>query len=187
MDIVSSLECLKFDSQSEVLYKDGGGKDLLSSAMVPINCDTPITGSEDDDSETDDFETDESKVDESEADVSETNYSETDYSETDNSEIDDSETEKLISHECGYCLKVGDHFTQVCPYRYHVPENAIVGKRCVVICHLCGCHFRDSRCSRCGGSDGFAILMNCIHCGNYGEHMTYMCPSREPSPHLCSL
>ncbi|CAB4276048.1 unnamed protein product [Prunus armeniaca] len=102
MDNVSSLECLKFDSQSKVLCKDSGGEDLLSSTMVPINCDTPITWSEAyeleaDDSETDDFETDESEVDESEADVFETDECETDYSDTDDSETDDSETEKLIS------------------------------------------------------------------------------------------
>ncbi|KAI5331141.1 hypothetical protein L3X38_021267 [Prunus dulcis] len=139
MDNVSSLECLKLDSQSEVLYKDGCGKDLLSPAMVPINCDTPITGSEADeleadesevdDSDTDDFETNACETDESETDESETDKSETDYSETDDSKTDDSKIEKLISHECGYCLKVGEHFTQLCHYRYHVPENAIVGKR----------------------------------------------------------
>ncbi|CAL2252184.1 unnamed protein product [Prunus armeniaca] len=44
MDLVSSLECLKLDCQSEVLHKDGGGKDLLSPDTVPLNCDTPIIG-----------------------------------------------------------------------------------------------------------------------------------------------
>ncbi|XP_021834300.1 uncharacterized protein LOC110774078 isoform X2 [Prunus avium] len=42
MDHVSSLECLKLDSQSEVLDKDVGVKDLLSPDTVPLNCDTPV-------------------------------------------------------------------------------------------------------------------------------------------------
>ncbi|CAL8992453.1 unnamed protein product [Prunus brigantina] len=44
MDHVTSSECLKLDSQSEVLNKDGGGKDLFSQVMVPLNCNTPIIG-----------------------------------------------------------------------------------------------------------------------------------------------
>ncbi|XP_020418331.1 uncharacterized protein LOC109948897 isoform X2 [Prunus persica] len=97
MDNVSSLECLKLDSQSEVLYKDGGGKDLLSPAMVPINCDTPITGSEADESEADDSDTDDFETNARDTDESETDESETDKSETDDSKTDDSKTEKLIS------------------------------------------------------------------------------------------
>ncbi|CAL9015472.1 unnamed protein product [Prunus brigantina] len=121
-----------------------------------------------------------SKNDESENDESEIDESETDESETD-------ESENLIGHECEYCLKVGDHFTILCPYRYHVPKNAIVSERCVVLCNCCGCHFKDSYCSSCGGSNGCAVIMNCLHCGNYGEHMTYMCPSHERSPDLYFL
>ncbi|KAI5331502.1 hypothetical protein L3X38_021628 [Prunus dulcis] len=42
MDVISSLECLKLDSQSKVLHKDGVGRDLISPDTVPLNCDTPI-------------------------------------------------------------------------------------------------------------------------------------------------
>ncbi|PQQ01841.1 hypothetical protein Pyn_26856 [Prunus yedoensis var. nudiflora] len=31
---------------------------------------------------------------------------------------------------------VDDHYTQLCPYIYEVPENAIVGKSCAVTCLL---------------------------------------------------
>ncbi|XP_021825874.1 uncharacterized protein LOC110766801 isoform X2 [Prunus avium] len=152
MDHVSSLECLKLDSQSEVLDKDGREKDLFSPAMVPLNCDTPIIGSE------------------------------VVGSEADESETDELEPAKLIGHECEYCLKVGDHFTQLCPYKHNVPKNAIVSTRCVVLCNHCGCHFRNSCCANCGRSDGCAVLMDCLNCGKKGEHMTYMCPSRKENP-----
>ncbi|KAI5350761.1 hypothetical protein L3X38_003652 [Prunus dulcis] len=46
MDHVTSSECLKLDSQSEVLDKDGGRKDLFSPVMVPSNCNMPIIDSE---------------------------------------------------------------------------------------------------------------------------------------------
>ncbi|BBN67798.1 hypothetical protein Prudu_189S000500 [Prunus dulcis] len=67
--------------------------------------------------------------------------SDTDVSLFDESDTDESDTEKLIGRECEYCLKVGVHFTQTCPYKYHVPKNAIVSKR-------------DSCCGSCGLSDG---------------------------------
>ncbi|XP_008224261.1 PREDICTED: uncharacterized protein LOC103324004 [Prunus mume] len=133
-------------------------------------------------SKADEFEIDESEIDESEIDESEI-----DESETDDSEADESDSEKLIGRECQFCLKVGDHFSQTCSYRCHVPKNAIVGKRCVVVCNLCGCLFRDSCCGICGQSDGFAILMNCLHCGKIGEHLMSMCPSREGKPSCFSL
>ncbi|KAI5346309.1 hypothetical protein L3X38_014188 [Prunus dulcis] len=41
--------------------------------------------------------------------------------------------------ECRYCLKVDDHITQLCPYKYDVPKNAILGKGCSVQCVVCGC------------------------------------------------
>ncbi|CAL2224849.1 unnamed protein product [Prunus armeniaca] len=143
--------------------------------------------SEIDESEADESEIDESEIDESEADESEIDESEIDESETDDSEADESDSEKLIGRECQFCLKVGDHFSQTCSYRYHVPKNAIVGKRCVVVCNLCGCLFRDSCCGICGQSDGCAILMNCLHCGKIGEHLMSMCPSREGKPSCFSL
>ncbi|CAL8078248.1 unnamed protein product [Prunus armeniaca] len=55
--------------------------------------------------------------------------SDTDVSLFDESDTDESDIEKLIGRECEYCLKVGVHFTQTCPYKYHVPKNAIVSKR----------------------------------------------------------
>ncbi|XP_008223713.1 PREDICTED: uncharacterized protein LOC103323494 [Prunus mume] len=108
--------------------------------------------------------------------------SDTDVSLFDESDTDESDTEKLIGRECEYCLKVGVHFTQTCPYKYHVPKNAIVSKRCVVVCNFCGCLFRDSCCGSCGISDGCAVLMDCLHCGKIGEHLTFTCPSREGKP-----
>ncbi|CAB4262254.1 unnamed protein product [Prunus armeniaca] len=72
--------------------------------------------------------------------------SDTDVSLFDESDTDESDIEKLIGRECEYCLKVGVHFTQTCPYKYHVPKNAIVSKSC-------------------GISDGCAVLMDCLHCG----------------------
>ncbi|CAL8989703.1 unnamed protein product [Prunus brigantina] len=141
-------------------------------------------------SKVDGFEADELEIDESDefgADESGIDESKTDESEADDSEADESDSEKLIGRECQFCLKVGDHFSQTCSYRYHVPKNAIVGKRCVVVCNLCGCLFRDSCCGVCGQSDGCAILMNCLHCGKIGEHLMSMCPSREGKPSCFSL
>ncbi|XP_021810015.1 uncharacterized protein LOC110753416 isoform X2 [Prunus avium] len=116
------------------------------------------------------------------ADELEADESDTDVSLFDESDTDESDTEKLIGRECEYCLKVGVHFTQTCPYKYHVPKNAIVSRRCVVVCNFCGCLFRDSCCGSCGLSDGCAVLMDCLHCGKIGEHLTFTCPSREGKP-----
>ncbi|CAB4306472.1 unnamed protein product [Prunus armeniaca] len=183
MDHVSSLECLKLDSQSEALDKDGGEKDLFSPTMVPLDCDTPIIGSKADESELEEPEDEEFLSNESEAEeLIGSKAVEYDSVEL---EVDELEPRKLIGHECEYCLKVGDHFTQLCPYKYYVPKNAIVSTRCVVLCNRCGCHFRDSCCSNCGRSDGCAVLMDCLNCGKKGEHMTYMCPSRKLNP-VCS-
>ncbi|KAI5331178.1 hypothetical protein L3X38_021304 [Prunus dulcis] len=177
MDIVSSLECLKFDSQSEFLYKDSGRKDLVSPAMVPINCETSVIRFKADESEPEEYEDEEFLSDESEA--KELIGSNSLESEADESESDELEPRKLIGHECEYCLQVGDHFTQLCPYKFNVPKNAIVSTRCVVLCNRCGCHFRNSCCASCGRRDGCAVIMDCLNCGKKGEHMTYMCPNRK--------
>ncbi|CAL8999429.1 unnamed protein product [Prunus brigantina] len=62
MDNVSCMEALKLDSQSEVIHKDGGGKDLFSPTMIPLN--TPTIGIKPEESESEDDE--ESETEESE-------------------------------------------------------------------------------------------------------------------------
>ncbi|XP_016648785.1 PREDICTED: uncharacterized protein LOC103324830 isoform X3 [Prunus mume] len=147
----------------------------LVSPLMQIHRPKPISSESDDESEAED----ESEVDESDSD-------EWDSDDWDSDELDsdESNSEKLIGRECQFCLKVGDHFSQTCSYRYHVPKNAIVGKRCVVVCNLCGCLFRDLCCGVCGQSDGCAILMNCLHCRKIGEHLIFTCPSREGKSYL---
>ncbi|VVA12386.1 PREDICTED: LOC110753416 isoform [Prunus dulcis] len=81
--------------------------------------------------------------------------------------------------ECRYCLKVDDHITQLCPYKYDVPKNAILGKGCSVQCVVCGCRFRDSCCAKCGHTRGRAILMDCRICGKSYDHWPDMCPQRD--------
>ncbi|CAB4276405.1 unnamed protein product [Prunus armeniaca] len=54
MDLVSSLECLKLDSQSEVLHKDSGGKDLLSPNTTICNMQYGHDGGDNDDGHDDD-------------------------------------------------------------------------------------------------------------------------------------
>ncbi|KAI5332944.1 hypothetical protein L3X38_023073 [Prunus dulcis] len=61
--------------------------------------------------------------------------------------------------ECKYCLKVGEHMTQRCPYQDRVPKNAILGSGCDVVCRVCGWFFRGSC---CGQDEGRAVLKNCI-------------------------
>ncbi|CAL8992471.1 unnamed protein product [Prunus brigantina] len=103
------------------------------------------------------------------------------------------ETEELTAEElmaeidgCKYCLKVGKHYTPLCPYRYHVPKNATLSSGVEVICKICGCFFRGSCCGR---SEGQAILKDCSICGKQGEHWPSTCPSREgrhiPSAFTC--
>ncbi|XP_021825878.1 uncharacterized protein LOC110766803 isoform X2 [Prunus avium] len=132
MDNVSSLECLKFDSQSEVLYKDGGGKDLLSPTMVPINFDTPITGSK----------------------VEIPKDGKLTYEEclTFSSFL---WGPPIPPGECKFCLKVGEHYWSNCPYMVSVPKNAKVGSNCDVICKVCGLFFKKESC--CGKDEGRAI------------------------------
>ncbi|BBG93761.1 RING/U-box superfamily protein [Prunus dulcis] len=107
MDHISSLECLKLDSESEVLDKDSGKNDLFLSAMVPLNYDTPIIGSkvaeseaaelEADASDTDDWDSEEliigSNADEFEADESEDDEFEADDDEFEANESEDDEFE----------------------------------------------------------------------------------------------
>ncbi|KAL6276024.1 hypothetical protein ACE6H2_019625 [Prunus campanulata] len=150
MDNVSRMEGLKLDSHSEVIDTDSGGNDLFSPAMIPLN--TPTIGSQ----------LEKSQPEESEDEESETE-------ESDDEEIG----------ECKYCLKVDDHYTQLCPYIYEVPENAIVGESCAVTCLVCGCLFRDSRCANCGISLGRARIKYCSICEKRGEHLPFECPKRD--------
>ncbi|XP_034213901.1 uncharacterized protein LOC117626342 isoform X1 [Prunus dulcis] len=111
---------------------------------------------------------------------SEHEESENEESENYESETDESEDEEI--GECKYCLKVGDHHTELCSYIDEVPENAIVGESCVVTCLVCGCFFRDSRCANCGITLGRALFKDCLICGKRGEHMEFECPELEPNP-----
>ncbi|XP_016648507.1 PREDICTED: uncharacterized protein LOC103325097 [Prunus mume] len=163
MDLFSYLECLKLDSQSEVLHKDGGGKDLLSPDTVPLNCNTRIIGS---------------KVEEQKAAKQCLEKPSPPPNDIFGRKVDEPEDKSSIG-ECLYCLKVGDHISHFCPYKSNVPENAVVGSGCVVNCKVCGCRFRGSCCAKCGISLGRAILKNCSICEKVGEHMNYECPSRE--------
>ncbi|BBN67676.1 hypothetical protein Prudu_151S000100 [Prunus dulcis] len=43
---------------------------------------------------------------------------------------------KLQIGECEYCLKVGQHIPQRCPYKDRVPKNAILGSGCDVVCRV---------------------------------------------------
>ncbi|KAL6282600.1 hypothetical protein ACE6H2_013529 [Prunus campanulata] len=165
MDHVSSLECQKLDFHWKVLPKNRGGKDLLSTDMVPLNCDTPIL---------------DSKAEERKAAKQCFEKPSTTPPPNDpfGRKVDEPKDKSSIG-ECLYCLKVGDHISHSCPYKSDVPKNAIVGSGCVVNCKLCGCRFRGSCCAKCGSSLGLAILKDCSICEKIGEHMSYECPSRE--------
>ncbi|KAL6278484.1 hypothetical protein ACE6H2_022085 [Prunus campanulata] len=199
MDNVSSLECLKLDSQSEVLNKDFNGKDLFSPAMVPLNCDTPII-----DSTAEELETTEPTEEELIAyfyegsnlrlpDSIGSKIEESDDEELEfwKSEIEESEDEIPKDGEsygeCKYCLKVDKHPTYLCSYKYRVPKNAVVGDSCVVECLVCGCLFRDSCCASCGLSIGRALLKDCTICGKQEEHLNHECPEREVKRKDCSF
>ncbi|CAB4315749.1 unnamed protein product [Prunus armeniaca] len=191
MDNVSSLDCLKLDSQSEVLDKD--------AAMVPLNCDTPIIETMTEEPETTEPTEEERiahfwrKTEESEDEESEDEESmdwkskdkepEDDESDDWKSEVEESDDEKSKDGksygECKYCLKVDKHPTQLCSYSYRVPKNAIVGESCVVACLVCGCLFRDSCCADCSMSIGHALLKDCTICGKKEEHSNFECPERE--------
>ncbi|CAL9015817.1 unnamed protein product [Prunus brigantina] len=160
---VSSLECLKLDFHSKVLLKDGGRKDLVSPDTVPLNCDTPIL---------------DSKPEERKAAKQCLEKPSPPPNDIFGRKVDEPKDKSSIG-ECLYCLKMGDHISFFCPYKYDVPKNAIVGSGCVVNCKICGCRFRGSRCANCGSSQGCAILMSCSICEKEGEHMSYECPSRE--------
>ncbi|CAB4306793.1 unnamed protein product [Prunus armeniaca] len=169
MDLFSSLECLKLDSQSEVPHKDGDGKDLLSPDTVPLNCDTPIIGSK----------AEEQKAAKQCLEKPSTLFALDPSSNPIFGRKVDEPKDKSSIGECLYCLKVGDHISHSCPYKSDVPKNAIVGSGCVVNCKICGCRFRGSCCARCGSCQGRAILKSCSVCETKGEHMSYECPSRE--------
>ncbi|ONI10940.1 hypothetical protein PRUPE_4G077500 [Prunus persica] len=180
MDLVSSLECLKLDSQSEVLHKDGGGKDLLSPDMVSLNCDTPIIGS---------------KAEEQKAAKQCLEKPSTSFKLHWNPSTipifgikADAPKDKSSIGECLYCLKVGDHISRLCPYKSDVPKNAIVGSGCAVLCKVCGCRFKGSCCAECGITQGRAIFMNCSLCEKQGEHMNYECPTlkKKHYPSFCN-
>ncbi|XP_021825862.1 uncharacterized protein LOC110766792 [Prunus avium] len=185
MDKVSSSECLKLDSQTEVFDKEGGGKDLFSPAMVPLNCDTPIIDNNSKEPETEPWTIDITELTEEELRTyfhvfrgpPSHRGGKSDESKAKESATKESKDErKRYIGECQYCLKVDEHPTEICSYRYKVPEDAIVGERCVVACRVCGCLFRDSRCADCGTSLGCAILKECLICRKEGEHFTFECP-----------
>ncbi|XP_021821250.1 uncharacterized protein LOC110762857 [Prunus avium] len=193
MDNVSSLECLKLDSQSEVLDKDGGENDLFSPAILPLNCDTPIIETRAEEPETTEPTEEEliafwNKTEESEDEESEDEESEhwkCEESEDWKFEVEESDDEKSKDGksygQCKCCLKVDKHPTQLCSYMYRVPKNAIVGESCVVACLVCGGLFRDSCCGGCGLSAGRAILKDCTICGKQEEHSNFECPERKDS------
>ncbi|KAL6293762.1 hypothetical protein ACE6H2_001904 [Prunus campanulata] len=198
---VTSLECLKLDSQSEVLDKYGGGKDLFSPVMVPSNYNTPIIDSKVEEPKTtildEDLETYFSlhwgppSPRGSKDEEPKTEELMDEEPKTEELTAEEPTTEELMAEigECKYCLKVGKHYTPLCPYRYHLPKNATLGSGCEVICKICGCLFRGSCCASCGRSEGQAILKDCSICGKQGEHWPSTCPSREgrhiPSPFTC--
>ncbi|BFG22588.1 hypothetical protein CerSpe_088620 [Prunus speciosa] len=93
--------------------------------------------------------------------------------------IDNKAKQPKTAEQMRYCLKVDDHITQLCPYKYDVPKNAILGKGCSVQCTVCGSRFRDSCCAKCGQTRGRAILMDCRICGKSYDHWPDMCPQRD--------
>ncbi|KAI5332949.1 hypothetical protein L3X38_023078 [Prunus dulcis] len=144
MDLVSSLECHKSDAQlvglnedrggkdlfapdiprisdlsiygnSIVVNKKGGGKVLCPPEMVPLDCDMspllkinwPIG----------------SKAEETKAGP-------------DGTYIPFFQLPRRDIGECEYCLKVGEHIPQRCPYKDRVPKNAILGSGCDVVCRV---------------------------------------------------
>ncbi|KAL6290148.1 hypothetical protein ACE6H2_007658 [Prunus campanulata] len=220
MDNVSSLECLKFDSESEVLAKDDGVKNLFSPAMIPLNCDMLIIGiyafsfnwGKPEESETEESEDEESEDEESEDEESEDEESEDEESEDEElkneqcncldtgskieeSESEDSEDEEITKYlttgECKYCLHVGDHISQLCPYNYDAPKNATIGESCMVVCSICCCLLRDSSCAYCDLSIGCAVLKDCPICGKQGERWPSTCSKRKgkhiPSGFTCNF
>ncbi|XP_008245794.1 PREDICTED: uncharacterized protein LOC103343943 [Prunus mume] len=191
---VTSLECLmKLDSQSEVLDKDGGRKDLFSPVMVPSNCNTPIIDNKVEEPKTTILDEDlETYFSLHWGPPSPTRTGSKDEEPKIEELMDEElETEELMDEigECKYCLKVGKHYTVLCPYRYHLPKNATLGRGVEVTCKICGCLFRGSCCASCGLSEGQAILKDCSICGKQGEHWPSTCPSREgrhiPSAFTC--
>ncbi|XP_021828872.1 uncharacterized protein LOC110769243 [Prunus avium] len=190
MDNVSSLECLKFDSESEVLAKDDGVKNLFSPAMIPLICDMPTIGVKPEESETEESEDEESEDEESE---DEEIGSKIEESESEDSEDEEITKEKLRSFigECKYCLHVGDHISQLCPYKNDAPKNATIGESCMVVCSICCCLLRDSCCADCDLSIGCAVLKDCPICGKQGERWPSTCSKREgkhiPSGFTCDF
>ncbi|CAB4306461.1 unnamed protein product [Prunus armeniaca] len=175
MDNVSSSECLKLNSQTEVLDKEGCGKDLFSLAMVHLNCDTTIIDNNAKEPETEPWTINLAELTEEELRI----YFHVFPGPPSHRVIASSLLPPNLLGECQYCLKVDEHPTQICSYRYKVPEDAIVGERCVVACRVCGCLFRDSRCANCGTSLGRAILKECSICGKEGEHLSFECPKHN--------
>ncbi|KAH0986483.1 hypothetical protein GBA52_013660 [Prunus armeniaca] len=144
MDLVSSLDCQKLDAQSVgfvedrgakelfapdiprisdlsicgnsvVVNKKGGGKVLCPPEMVPLDRDTspllklgwPMG----------------SKAEETKAGP-------------DGTYIPFFQLPRPDIGECEYCLKVGEHIWQQCPYKDRVPKNAILGSGCDVVCRV---------------------------------------------------
>ncbi|XP_021814892.1 uncharacterized protein LOC110757549 isoform X1 [Prunus avium] len=186
MDLVLSLDCQKSDAQSVglnedrgakelfapdiprisdlsicvnsvVVNKKGGGKVFCPPEMVPLHHDTslllklgwPIG----------------SKAEETKAGP-------------DGTYIPSFQLPRPDIGECEYCLKVGEHIPQRCPYKDHVPKNAILGSGCDVVCRVCGWFFRGSCCRQ---DEGRAILKNCGICLTTGKHWSASCPTLPPA------
>ncbi|KAI5353005.1 hypothetical protein L3X38_005897 [Prunus dulcis] len=202
MDNVSSLVCLKLESESEVLDKDNGGKDIFSRAMgfdrMILILETRKKKNMSAGSKHEELCHEETEDEESEDDESETEESNDEEigSKTEESEFEDSEDEqqtkeklRIFIGKCKYCLHVGEHISQLCPYKNDAPKNTTLGEGCMVVCSICCCLLRDSCCADCDLSIGCAILKDCPICGKQGEHLSLIESKSEgkhnPSAFTC--
>ncbi|PQM37401.1 hypothetical protein Pyn_02724 [Prunus yedoensis var. nudiflora] len=168
MDLVSSLECQKSDAQSVGLDEDRGGKELFAPEIPRIS-DLSIRGNS--------VVVNKkgggkvlcrpivSKAEETKAGL-------------DDTYIPFFQLPRPPIGECEYCLKVGEHIPQRCPYKDRVPKNAILGSGCDVVCRVCGWFFRGSCCRQ---DEGRAILKNCGICLTTGKHWSASCPTLPPA------
>ncbi|KAI5345411.1 hypothetical protein L3X38_013288 [Prunus dulcis] len=163
--------------------------------MIPLNCDMPIIRSKLEESEDEESENEESEDEELENEESKNEEigSKIEESESEDSEDEEITKEKLRSFigECKYCLHVGEHISQLCPYKSDAPKNATLGEGCMVVCSICCCLLRDSCCADCDLSIGCAVLKDCPICRKQGEHWPSTCSKREgkhiPSAFTCDF
>ncbi|KAK9937028.1 hypothetical protein M0R45_013846 [Rubus argutus] len=81
--------------------------------------------------------------------------------------------------ECLICLSEDKHFIMLCPYLDRVPENAVVGSGCDVVCRQCGYTMKQPGKWICCKREGRAVLKQCEFCMTSGEHWSVECPSDE--------